>query len=114
MFNHRYGLKQSEFYLEWAMLYEKDGQLDEAIKTIEIALKRSDLDCNLKLDNYYQQLTGTPIQKDQIEPPRKFAFNYNIIYPNKLDGEEFFFEECKAQIYYKAYDLYKPKLKIET
>ncbi len=132
MYKHRYGLKLNEFYLEWAMLFEKDNQLDEAIRTIELGLTYLKNDC--KLNEYFYKLKSKKLvneshfsyatdapeaimqqqqqqQSVQMEK-KKFSFNYHLVYPDQ--NEEFSFEEIRSAVYYKAHDLLKPALERET
>lgn len=108
MFKHKYGLKQADFFIEWAMLFEKKGDLEDAIQTIELGLKQSSLSTNPKLNNYYRSLK--PETAAQLEPAKnedkKFAFNFKMLYPSGPNGDEFSFEESKAQVYYKTCQKY--------
>ena len=128
MYKHKYGLKLNEFYVEWAMLFEKENQLDEAIKKIEIGL--SHLKNDHKLDDYYYKLKSKKLVNESTFHPvevlsqfdtqptqcesnkKKFVFNAHLVYPNA--AEEFSFEEIRSPVYHKAYNVYKLKLEIDT
>ncbi len=105
----------SDFYIEWSLVHEKKKDLKEAINVLELGLKQECLKSNYKLNVHLDRLKSEQNQEQTEQPTKvliqKFAFDYNLIYPDKTTNEEYSFEERRAQILLSAYAKYEIKEK---
>jgi hypothetical protein len=111
MLKHKYGLKMPDFYIEWSLVYEKKKDLKEAINVLELGLKQECLKSNYKLNVHLNRLKSEQTEQPPKVLIQKFAFDYNLIYPDKTTNEEYSFEERRAQVLLSAYAKYEIKEK---
>jgi len=119
MYNHKYGLKMADLYIEWSHVLENNNDLKEAIKILELGLKQECLKSNVRINNHLNKLKPEhkpeaqkakeqplPVQKVLVQ---KFAFDFRLIYPDPETNEEYSFEERRAQVIRSAYAKYEIK-----
>ena len=100
-----------DFYIEWSLVYEKKKDLKEAINVLELGLKQECLKSNYKLNVHLNRLKSEQTEQPPKVLIQKFAFDYNLIYPDKTTNEEYSFEERRAQVLLSAYAKYEIKEK---
>lgn len=111
MYKHKYGIKYAEFYVEWAMLYEKKNQIEDALRICEYGFKA--VSNQEKLNQLYKRLKPSNMA-NVAEATEKFGFDCKRLYPKYPNfGEEVSFEELRANTYYKLNEQIEQRVKLK-
>lgn len=127
-YKHQVGELQSFFYIEWSNLLIKNEDFERAIQILNDGIKKkaapleklkAALETTIRANEAFEKSKNeesqvnkeaeeskNTLEKKEEAPPKLkiFGFNYDLIKPDPVTGEEFSFEEIRARTIYAEHE----------